>query len=254
MPKIAVLVLDTPVLTFKETYGDFGDQAIQVLQTSPLSKDFEFVKFQTIEKFEVPAIDDLKAGKYAALYLSGSRCDSFDDSIEWIRKLVLYIKTILQLQVQDPKFKIVLIGVCFGHQIIARAAGLDVGRNSKGWEIGVTKVSSSEKFTTDFNCPSFNVVEMHQDIVLSGKLPESWYLVGSTPIAKFQGLYSPGHVITFQGHPEFSTEFGDELVAKRRDSGVITDEKYREIVRRNKELPNEGPLLAGIIMKIVVGN
>ncbi len=251
MPKFAVLVLDNPVPNLQETYCDFGDQAVKILQTSSLSRNYEFQKFHTIDKFEVPSLEDLKAGKYAALYLSGSRCDSFDDSIDWIRRLVQYVKDILQLQAQNPELKLVLVGICFGHQIIARAAGFSVGRNPKGWEMGLSQVSSGELFTSEFNCPTFNVMEMHQDVVLSGAMPKSWSLVGSTALAKFQGFYCPGHVITFQGHPEFSTGFGDKLVKKRYEGGVITREKYEEVTRRNRELSNDGPLLAEIMMKII---
>ena len=32
------------------------------------------------------------------------------------------------------------IGVCFGHQIIARALGVKVGRSDRGWEASVCKV------------------------------------------------------------------------------------------------------------------
>jgi GMP synthase-like glutamine amidotransferase len=38
-----------------------------------------------------------------------------------------------------------VIGVCFGHQIIGRAAGVKVGRSDKGWEIAVLPIELSPR-------------------------------------------------------------------------------------------------------------
>lgn len=37
-----------------------------------------------------------------------------------------------------------ILGICFGHQIIARALGASIGRGSKGWEIAVEPIALSE--------------------------------------------------------------------------------------------------------------
>lgn len=64
--------------------------------------------------------------------------DSFADA-PWILKLVEYTKRCVEEK------RIRLIGVCFGHQIIARAMGVKVGRNPDGWEAAVNEVQLSEK-------------------------------------------------------------------------------------------------------------
>ena len=38
-----------------------------------------------------------------------------------------------------------IIGVCFGHQIVARAMGVKVGRNPEGWEAAVNNVQLSKQ-------------------------------------------------------------------------------------------------------------
>jgi len=57
---------------------------------------------------------------------------------EWIHKLSAYIKKIYE---DFPLKKI--IGICFGHQIVAQALGGTVELNEKGWEIAVRKVTLS---------------------------------------------------------------------------------------------------------------
>ena len=63
--------------------------------------------------------------------------DSFASS-PWIVKLVEYVKQVLE---QD---RVRAIGVCFGHQIIARALGQRVDRGEAGWEVSVMPVELTE--------------------------------------------------------------------------------------------------------------
>lgn len=46
------------------------------------------------------------------------------------------------LPVVNPELKV--FGICFGHQIVARAFGGEVVKNGLGWEIGVRRVELSE--------------------------------------------------------------------------------------------------------------
>ena len=55
--------------------------------------------------------------------------------IPWINKLVSFTATVLQA----PHIKI--IGVCFGHQIIGRVLGVEVGLNKMGWETAVLPIN-----------------------------------------------------------------------------------------------------------------
>ena len=64
--------------------------------------------------------------------------NSFDND-PWIVKLVEVTQTLLK---QD---RVRVIGVCFGHQILGRAAGAKVGRSDDGWEISVLPVQLTAK-------------------------------------------------------------------------------------------------------------
>lgn len=75
-----------------------------------------------------------QTGPISALKLSIAEHDSFADT-PWITQLVEYVQTVLDQQ------RVRLVGICFGHQIIARALGVKVGRNPGGWEAAVHDVT-----------------------------------------------------------------------------------------------------------------
>jgi GMP synthase (glutamine-hydrolysing) len=59
--------------------------------------------------------------------------DAFADE-PWIIGLTNYVREVYE------KHKKPVIGICFGHQIIARALGARVGRSDRGWEIAVEPI------------------------------------------------------------------------------------------------------------------
>lgn len=67
-----------------------------------------------------------------------SEHDAHSDT-PWINKLVDYTAYALKQK------RIRIVGVCFGHQIIARALGVKVGRNPDGWEAAVNDVQLTKK-------------------------------------------------------------------------------------------------------------
>lgn len=61
------------------------------------------------------------------------------EDIPWINRLVDFTS---QIPSKNPHLK--LIGICYGHQIIARAFGGTVEKNKKGWELGVRSVTLTD--------------------------------------------------------------------------------------------------------------
>jgi GMP synthase-like glutamine amidotransferase len=62
--------------------------------------------------------------------------DSFEHT-PWILKLVEYTQKAFEA-------KKAIIGICFGHQILARAMGASVGRSDKGWEVSADHIDLTE--------------------------------------------------------------------------------------------------------------
>ena len=142
---IAILECDKPLdTTRKELGGHTGlfkklfSLAADTLDHPRISpKDsVELSTYDVVDAQDYPAQDSLSS--LDAILISGSRYNAFEDE-PWILKLLDFIKNILH---QDL---LPLLGVCFGHQVIARANGAKVGRSETGWEASVTPVELTER-------------------------------------------------------------------------------------------------------------
>jgi GMP synthase-like glutamine amidotransferase len=166
--------------------------------------------------------------------------NSFDND-PWILKLVDFTEKLLK---QD---RIRIIGVCFGHQILGRAAGAKVGRSDNGWEISVLPVQLTAKgkeiFQQDTLVRSLPIPiplhsththqaihQMHKDIVFS--YPEDVEKLGGSPRCLVQGMYKKGRLISVQGHPEFNEGIVTHLVKMRADQGIFEEEQGRDALER----------------------
>ncbi len=159
--RIAILECDTPLEKTKAKYGGYGGVFRQMLERSADALQYpglsskqglELTYFQVEQHPELyPSLDNIDA-----ILITGSRkpqtlsllasqpltqnrigYDSFA-SAPWTVRLVEYVKQVLD---QD---QVRTIGVCFGHQIVARALGQHVNRGEAGWEVSVTPVELSE--------------------------------------------------------------------------------------------------------------
>ena len=71
----------------------------------------------------------------------------------WIHILTAYVKRIYE---EFPSKKI--IGICFGHQIVAQALGGKVEMNQKGWELAVRRIIMSENAKGIFDLTDASMV------------------------------------------------------------------------------------------------
>ena len=119
----------------------------------------------------------------------------------------------LRLNAKNKK----LIGICFGHQLIAEALGGHAGKASCGWEIGVKQAVMFKGGDPRFSGVSeFCLAYSHQDQVLE-KAPGSQVLA-ATPNCPIAMTSLGSHILTFQGHPEFVKSYARALFELRESS------------------------------------
>jgi len=129
--------------------------------------------------------------------LTGSRASVYEE-LEWIARAKEFVR-----RLGNEKRKI--MGICFGHQLVAESFDGRVSKNPKGWEVGWASFELSPDAKKELGQTTpVDLYYTHQDAVLT--LPTGFKSLGGNEKTAFQGMYKDNSVITFQGHPEFPKE------------------------------------------------
>ncbi|KAL2140175.1 hypothetical protein VTI28DRAFT_4191 [Corynascus sepedonium] len=245
--RLAILEADTPVPAANERYkgyfGVFRHLFARAVAPASLDSVLTLSGHDVVHKPDsaYPDLDDIDA-----ILVTGSKHNAFDDDA-WILTLVEYVRKVLTHRCGDRTIKV--IGVCFGHQIVARALGALVGRSDQGWEVSVVETTLTEKGREMFpGRETLKIQQMHRDQVFS--LPAGAELLASTDRCGNHGFVIPGRVITVQGHPEFTEDIMDELLELRHKTGLFTDELYQDGKARNGD-HHDGVYMAQVFLKFL---
>lgn len=120
--------------------------------------------------------------------ISGSRAGAYEDH-DWIPPLEEFIRSCIVAA--RP-----IVGICFGHQIIAQALGGTVEKSDSGWNVG--------RKLYDFGGVELPLNAWHQDQVT--QLPEGAVRLASHADCKNAAILYGDRALTFQPHPEFGPE------------------------------------------------
>ena len=162
--------------------------------------------FKTVSPVKGEALPD--PASLEAILITGSAYGVYDD-VPWMTDLKDWIGFAAEHEVP-------MIGICFGHQVIADALGGDVRKSDKGWGIGrhTYRLQKTPHWMT--NTPEqFSVGVSHQDQVLSP--PADADVLAGNEFCPHAGLlYNRAPILSFQGHPEFSDTFMGDLYEARK--------------------------------------
>lgn len=151
-----------------------------------------------------------------AILITGSPFGVYDDT-PWMNPLRAFIRG--AFAARRP-----MIGVCFGHQIIADAMGGDVRKSPKGWGLGRHTYGIVEhRGWMPEATPSVSLSVSHQDQVITPP-PGAVTLASSAHTDHAMLAYRDAPVISIQGHPEFSDTFVSALYSARRGT-TLTGEQ-----------------------------
>ena len=137
--------------------------------------------------------------------ITGSRHGVYENH-PWIKPLETFVR-------QAYETHIPMVGVCFGHQIIAQALGGTVTKFSGGWNIGHTDYT--------FEGAPLALNAWHQDQVT--QIPADARVIGQNNFCENAFLLYGNRAFTLQAHPEFEAEFIEGLARTRAPGVVPTD-------------------------------
>lgn len=135
--------------------------------------------------------------------IGGSKFGVYDDQ-PWISPLEDFVRR--AYAAQKP-----LVGICFGHQLIAQALGGRVEKFDGGWNVGQTEYV--------LNGAPLSLNAWHQDQVISP--PDGATILGTSDRCKIAFLDYGNGAISVQPHPEFQSDVVASLIDVRR--GVVPD-------------------------------
>lgn len=180
--------------------GDYPDMFQRLLAEQGLS----FRTYRVLD-LEFPA----SVSECDGWLITGSRFGAYEDHA-FIPPLEDFIRQAFAQAVP-------MVGICFGHQIIAQALGGKVEKFAGGWSVGPTEY--------DFGGQALRLNAWHQDQVV--ERPAMAQVAGRSAFCENAALVYDDRIFTVQAHPEFRSEFVDGLM-KTRGKGVVPDRLMEE--------------------------
>ena len=199
--KIAVLQTGRAPDELKAEHGDYDAMCKALLGLAPA----EAQTFAVLDN-EFPE----EPSAFDALLITGSRHGVYEDHA-WIAPLEDLIRAAYG---RGQK----MIGICFGHQIIAQALGGRVEKSAKGFGVGLMDYDLER---SDGSQMPVSLCAWHQDQIIEA--PQGARVIARSPFCEIAGLQYADRAITFQAHPEFSRAYVRDLIAQRTPSMLDRD-------------------------------
>ena len=193
--RLGLLVCDHVRPEFLHISGDYPDMFRRLFAGHP---EVEIVVHDVIGG-EMPS----DPGECDAWITTGSR-HSVNDDEPWIRHLEQFVRDVAKEQIP-------FVGVCFGHQLIAKALGGTVVKSDRGWGVGAKEVEVKDSIGLG---TSYRILNSHQDQIES--LPPGAEILGWNEHCPVSMIGVGENMIGIQGHPEFEPGYSEALMESRR--------------------------------------
>jgi len=155
----------------------------------------------------------------------------------WMGKVYNFIRKIITK-------KTPLLGVCGGHQFVARALGGKVIYNPKGRELGTIEITLTKEGQKD---PLFRGIPKNFKVQLSHRcivkdLRSNWQLLASSKLCQVQAAAINPRTRIIQFHPEFKSKHLKSLTKTRKSillkEGFVKNEKdFQRFLSSVQETP-----------------
>lgn len=202
MTRLGIVKTDKLKEEFVEQFGEYSTMFARRFEAIGVA--FEWVIYDVRQGQYPDTIDEVDA-----YLITGSKASAYDSEL-WIDQLKVFVR---ELHAAEKK----LIGICFGHQLIAEALGGKTEQSEEGWSVGVQKTqvhTVAQAYGLDAD--AYQVIASHQDVVTSPAKGAD--ILASRPQCPVDAMGLGSHILSFQGHPEFDPSFMQQVLDMREDT------------------------------------
>lgn len=227
MMKIGLLVCDHVRDEFLHVAGDYPD-----MFEALLGDRLQLQPYFLVEDRFPDRLDEVEGW-----ITTGSRESVYDD-IPWVHRFADLTRRIVAT---DGK----LVGICFGHQMIAHALGGRVEQSERGWGVGVktVEVTAAQPWMHP-PAERFRILNSHRDQVI--ELPPGASVVAANDHCPVSAMTVGRRIVGFQGHPEFVPDYSAALMESRRGT-LIPDQVVEEGIASLESAPDRRLLAEWIV-------
>lgn len=230
MKQIALIKTGCTIDKIKPRHGDFEDWFAEGMGVNSLLR---------VDVFREQPLPE--AEKLAGIVVTGSpamvssRLSWSEHTAEWLQKAV--------------QNEIPVLGVCYGHQLLAHALGGVVGPNPAGRQIGTVRsqlIDNKDKLLRHLP-DTFTAQASHSEVVL--ELPPGARRLATSPVDDNFAIRFTSNSWGLQFHPEFSAPVTSDYIRYRADAlreeglnpekllaGVTDTTEAKSVLRRFTEL------------------
>lgn len=174
--------------------------------------------------------------------ITGSACGVYDP-LPWIGELKAFLAA--------AKGRAALVGICFGHQLMAEAFGGKAAKSPRGWGLGLQtyQVLSAEPWMEPA-AAEIRLPGSHQDQVV--ETPPAAGVAAANDFTPFGALaYRDQPAISLQLHPEFEPAYAKALIEARRGARLGEAEADRALASYGG--PDDRSQVGGWIRNFLLG-
>ncbi|KTD20208.1 glutamine amidotransferase, class I [Legionella lansingensis] len=231
---IGILQCDEIHEKFIPEHGRYQDMFAKLFHE--IDRSLTFVVYDA-KHGELPSHTD----EADAYLITGSR-HGVNDDFPWITNLEEFIRQLHQVQKK-------VIGVCFGHQLIAKALGGKVIKSPNGWGIGmsINKIIQKKNWMIPAQ-DNLNLLVSHQDQVIEP--PKEAEILAQSDFCPFYMMQINENLFTIQGHPEYSKAYTQAIIEDRK---IILGEERSEQGLTSLQLDEHNHLIAKWMVNFLYG-
>ncbi|MEK7264493.1 MAG: gamma-glutamyl-gamma-aminobutyrate hydrolase family protein [Pseudomonadota bacterium] len=218
--RIAIIETGAPPEQLNGKHPSYPQMMERML--APLAPHLSFTTYPTFRDGALPSPAD-----FDGLLITGSPAGVYEDH-RWIAPLENLVRN--AASAGKPQ-----VGICFGHQLMAKAFGGEVNKSDKGWGVGVHHYEVTGESSWMSPAPAaISCAVSHQDQVLSP--PPGAKTIAGSSFCEYGALaYAQGPAISFQMHPEFEHDYASDLIGIRRNrfGEELSDEGLASLKKRS---------------------